>query len=127
MASEGSRRIVFFAAFVAALAVYVGVLRVLPDNWWEVVFAVPWGLFSAMALDHLHGYGEFTRTGSAERLFPMLLCIGPAAGQIQGRFEGVWGWVAFGLTMAALMITVDLLARRLRPRYRGGGFRWLVG
>lgn len=113
-------RVVFFAAFAVALAIYIAAGVLLPDAW-EAALAVPWALVSVLALDHLHGHGEFTRAGPLERLFPMILCVALAAGQVQDPFDGLAGWLASGLAFVGLLVAVELLARRLRPRYRGGG------
>jgi hypothetical protein len=121
LSSAGSGRRAFIAAFAIALAIYIAAARAIPDGWWQVAFAIPWALASVMVLDHLHGSGEFSRLGSFARLLAMVICIGGAAGQVENRFDGLAGWLAFVLTFAGLVLAVELLGRALRPRYRGRG------
>jgi hypothetical protein len=121
LSSAGSGRKAFFAAFAIASAVYVAAARAIPDGWWQVGFAIPWALASVLVLDHLHGSGEFSRLGSFARVLAMLICIGVAAGQVENRFDGLAGWLAFVLTFAGIVVAVELLGRALRPRYRGRG------
>jgi hypothetical protein len=119
--SAGSGRKAFFAAFAIASAIYVAAARAIPDGWWQVAFAIPWALATVMVLDHLHGSGEFSRLGSFARILVLVTCIGVAASQVEGRFDGLAGWLAFAFTFAGLVVAVELLGRLLRPRYRGRG------
>jgi hypothetical protein len=121
LSSAGSGRKAFFAAFAVASAIYIAAARAIPDGWWQVAFAIPWALVTVMVLDHLHGSGEFSRLGSFGRMLVMLAPIGVGAGDVEERFDGLVGWLAFALTVAALVVAVELLGMLLRPRYRGRG------
>jgi hypothetical protein len=121
--STGSSGKVFLAVFAIAMAIYTAGGLALPDGWWLAPLAIAWGLASVMVLDHLHGSGEFSRLGMTGRMLPMFVCIAFAAGAVQDRFrtDGLVGWLAFGLTFFGLLVVHQLLARQLRPRYRGRG------
>jgi hypothetical protein len=119
--SAGSGRKAFFAAFVFAVAIYTAAALALPDGWWLAPLAIAWALVTVMVLDHLHGSGEFSRLGSYGRSLTMFICIAFGAGAVKDRLDGLVGWLAFSLTIAGLLIAVELLARRLPPWYRGRG------
>jgi hypothetical protein len=121
LASAGSGRKAFFAAFAVAFAIYIAAIIAIPNGWWEVAFALPWALASVMVLDHLHGSGEFSRLGSFGRSMMMFVCILVGAGTVEDRLDGLVGWLASGFAFLGLLIAVEQLARRLRPRYRGRG------
>lgn len=120
---SGSRRKEVFGALLVALAVYAAGLIVLPTPGWEAAFAVPWGLLSALTVDHLHGDREFTtaRKSVFQTVFPPLLCLVLAAGTVADLFDGIAQVAVFIAVGALLIVVMDAVGQRLRPRYRGGG------
>jgi hypothetical protein len=119
--SAGSGRRAFLAVFAVALVIHTAGVVAIPDGWWEVAFAIPWALATVMVLDHLHGSGEFSRLGSGGRFLALFFCIALAASRVELRLDGLWGWLAFAVTITALLVAVELVGRLFGPRYRGRG------
>jgi hypothetical protein len=118
------RRWPFYSVWLGALAVDVAVEAWVIPAEWSFVFGVPWGLSMALLLDHLIGDGEFFRSTGVER-FMAVLFLAFGAGSVERSIEGSVGWAgetaAAAVAFGVLIVLFELLARRLRPRYKGRG------